>query len=98
MARPDGVAIVSERTWCFSRLDGGAPAAGRMPRPPELVLRVPLGRGLARLGVSLAPLFARRGAARRGERLVLLAALLAPIPIALVPSAIRPAVLAVVIA
>jgi hypothetical protein len=98
MARPDGVAIVSERTWCFSRLDGGAPAAGPMPRPPELVLRVPLVRGLARLGVSLAPLFARRGAAPRGERLVLLAALLAPIPIALVPSAIRPAVLAVVIA
>jgi len=98
LARPDGVAIVSERVWCFSRLDGGTPAAGQMPRPPGLVARLPLVRGLARLGVSLAPLFARRGAARRGERLVLLAALLAPIPMAFVPSTFRPEALAVVIA
>ena len=97
MARPDGVAIVSERIWCLSRVGGGAPAAGRMPRPPELVARLPFVRGLARLGVSLAPLFARRGAAHRGERLVLLSALLAPIPIALVPSAFRTEALAVVI-
>jgi uncharacterized protein YqhQ len=97
MARPDGVAIVSERSWCFSRLDGAAPATGQMPRPPELFARLPLVRGLARLGVSLAPLVARRGVARGGERLVLLAALLAPIPIALVPSAFRPEALAVVI-
>ena len=89
MARPDGVAIVTERSWCFSRLDGGMPATGRMPRPPALVERLPLARGLAKLAVSLAPLLGRRGAAGRGERLVLLAALLAPLPIALVPAALR---------
>jgi hypothetical protein len=97
MARPDGVAIVTERFWCFSRLDAGAPASGRMPRPPAVVERLPLARGLAKLAVSLAPLLGRRGAARRGERLVLLAALLAPLPIALVPAALRAEALVVVI-
>ena len=90
LARPDGVAIVSERVWCFSRVEGGAPATGQMPRPPALVGRLPLVRGLAKLAVSLAPLLGRRGAARPAERLVLLAALVAPLPIALVPSALTP--------
>jgi uncharacterized protein DUF1385 len=97
LARPDGVAIVSERVWCFSRVAGGPPAAGQMPRPPALVTRLPLVRGLAKLGVSLAPLLGRRGAARPRERLVLLAALLAPLPIALVPHAFRAEALVVVI-
>ena len=96
LARPDGVAIVSERVWCFSRADGGA-ASGQMPRPPALVGRLPLVRGVAKLGVSLAPLFARRGAANARERVVLLAALLAPLPIALVPHALRAEALVAVI-
>jgi uncharacterized protein YqhQ len=68
-----------------------------MPRPPVLAARLPLVRGLAKLGVSLAPLLGRRGAARPTERLVLLAALLAPLPIALVPSAFRAEALVLVI-
>ena len=94
MARPDGVAIVTERVWCFSRADEGVSAVGRMPRPPALLTRLPLVRGLAKLGVALAPLLSGRGAARTGERLVLLAALLAPLPLAVVPGAYRNAALA----
>jgi hypothetical protein len=97
LARPDGVAIVSESVWCFSRVEGGAPATGQMPRPPALVGRLPLVRGLAKLAVSLAPLLGRRGAARPAERLVLLAALVAPLPIALVPSELRAEALVLVI-
>ena len=89
LARPDGIAIVSERIWCFSRADGSGLTSGRTPRPPALVARLPLVRGLAKLGVSLAPLVGRRGAVRPFERLVLLGALLAPLPLALVPSADR---------
>jgi hypothetical protein len=94
MARPDGVAIVSERIWCFSGADGAALSSGRMPRPPALVVRLPLLRGLAKLGVSLAPLLGRRGTARPAERLLLLAALLAPLPLMLVPGTYRTAALA----
>ena len=94
MARPDGVAILSERIWCFSRADGTALSSGRMPHLPTLVVRLPLLRGLAKLAVSLAPLLGRRGTARPGERLVLLAALLAPLPLALVPGVYRTAALA----
>jgi uncharacterized protein DUF1385 len=93
MARPDGVAIVSERVWCFSRT-GGAVSSGRMPSPPQLLTRLPLARGLAKLAVSLAPLLGRRGTARPAERLVLLAALLAPLPLAFAPAHVRPWVLA----
>jgi hypothetical protein len=95
MARPDGVAIVSDRVWCFSRTDGAAVSTGRMPRPPARLVRLPLARGLAKLAVSLAPLLSRNGTARRGERLFLLAALLAPLPLAAVPGAYRTAALAV---
>jgi hypothetical protein len=94
MARPDGVAIVSERVWCFSRTGGAELATGRMPRPPALMARLPLLRGLAKLAVSLAPLLSRRGTARLGERLVLLAALFAPLPLVLVPGSYRTAALA----
>lgn len=95
LARPDGVAIVSERVWCFSRVGGVELATGRMPRPPALLARLPLLRGLAKLGVSLAPLLSRRGTARLAERLVLLAALFAPLPLVLVPDTYRSGVLAV---
>src|SRR5438067_284128 len=76
MARPDGVAIVSERVWCFSRTGGEPLSTGPMPRPPALLVRLPLARGLAKLAVSLAPLLGRRGTVRTGERLVLLGGLL----------------------
>ena len=88
LARPDGVAIVSELVWCFSRTDGGL-ATGRMPRPPALAARAPLVRGLAKLAVSLAPLLGRRGTTRPAERLLLLGALLAPLPLVAVPGAYR---------
>jgi len=94
MARPDGVAIVTERVWCFGRADGGESAVGRMPRPPALAARLPLLRGVAKLGVSLAPLFSRRGTAPMRERLLLVAALLLPLPLALVPGSYRTAALA----
>jgi hypothetical protein len=77
MARPDGVVIVSERYWAFAGRDGTL-REGAMPRPPRGVRHVPLVRGLARLGASLSPLFRRTGVARRRERWLLLAAVLAP--------------------
>jgi hypothetical protein len=95
LARPDGVAIVSERIWCFSRAGDAALSTGRMPRPPALAVRLPLARGLAKLAVSLAPLLSRKGTARLSERFLLLAALLAPLPLALVPGAYRTEALAV---
>jgi uncharacterized protein YqhQ len=85
MARPHGVVIVTERVWCFSRLDGSVVTSGRMPRPSALVGRLPLLRGLAKLAAALAPLLARKGTARPAERVVLFAALLAPLPFALTP-------------
>jgi hypothetical protein len=89
MARPDGVAIVSEQTYAFSAVDGRPLTRGSMPKPPALVLRLPLLRGLAKLGVSLAPMFSRRGTVRPLDRVVLLLALLAPLPLALVPDVYR---------
>jgi uncharacterized protein YqhQ len=85
LARPHGVVIVTERVWCFSRLDGSVVTSGRMPRPSPIVERLPLLRGLAKLGAALAPLFAPNGTARPAERVVLLAALLAPLGVALAP-------------
>jgi Protein of unknown function (DUF1385) len=97
MARPNGVAIVSQRVWCFSRSDGAALTTGHMPRTPARLAGLPLARGLAKLAVSLAPLLSRNGAARRTERLILLAALLTPLPLAAVPGAYRTAALAATI-
>ena len=77
MARPDGVVIVSERFWAFAGRDGTL-RQGEMPRPPRALRHVPLVRGLVRLGASLSPLFRRSGVARRRERWLLLAAVLAP--------------------
>ena len=95
LARPDGVAIVSERVWCFSRTDAVELSTGRMPRPPGLMVRLPLLRGLAKLAVSLAPLLSRNGTAGAGERMLLLAALFVPLPLVLVPGSYRTAALAV---
>ena len=77
MARPDGVVIVSEHYWAFAGRDGSL-REGEMPQASPTVRHIPLLRGLARLGASLSPLFRRQGVARRRERWLLLAAVLAP--------------------
>jgi len=84
MARPDGVVIVSERFWAFAGLDGTV-RTGDMPAPHELLQRIPLLRGLVRLGASLSPLFRRSGVARARERYLLLLAVLAPLALVLAP-------------
>src|SRR5215218_454686 len=81
MARPDGVVIVSERFWAFAGVDGSL-REGRMPKPPEAVHSLPLARGLVRLGASLSPMFRRQGVAKPRERLLILAAVFAPIAFA----------------
>jgi uncharacterized protein YqhQ len=88
MARPEGVVIVSERFWAFAGRDGRL-REGEMPKPPALVQRLPLVRGLLRLGLSLAPLLRRTGVAGRKERPFLLAALLAPFLLVFLPEALR---------
>lgn len=85
MARADGVVIVSERFWAFARRDGGL-VEGRMPSPPRAFHGIPLARGLARLAMSVAPLFRRSGVAGRTERRILLLALLAPLGFVFLPS------------
>src|SRR5215212_6592630 len=85
MARPDGVVIVSEHFWAFARRDGHV-LEGKMPSPPRLVARVPLARGLARLAMSVAPLFRRSGVAKKGERRILLGAIFAPFAFVFLPS------------
>jgi hypothetical protein len=85
MARPNGVVIVSERFWAFAGIDGSL-REGTMLQPPELLHRLPFARGLVRLAASLAPLFRRTGVARPRERLVLVAALVAPALLFFVPA------------
>ena len=84
MARADGVVIASERFWAFARRDGTV-HEGDMPSPPRAVRRVPLLRGLVRLGLALAPLFGGTGVARARERILLVAALLAPLSLVFLP-------------
>ena len=88
MARPDGVVIVSERYWAFAGRDGTL-REGTMPSPPAWLQRVPLARGLLRLGASLAPLFRRSGVAGRRERPLLLAAFVSPFLLFVLPNAWR---------
>jgi uncharacterized protein YqhQ len=85
MARPDGVVIVSERFWAFAGVDGSV-REGVMPRPPRLLHKVPLVRGLVRLGLALAPLLSSRGTAGRRERLLVIAALVLPLAFVGLPS------------
>jgi hypothetical protein len=85
MARPNGIVIVSERFWAFASTDGDV-RTGRMPGQFGRARRIPLVRGLLRLAASLSPLFRRTGAARRPERLVLAAALIAPLAFVFVSS------------
>ena len=76
MARPDGVVIASERFWAFARADGSV-VEGTMPAASTAFRRVPLLRGIARLGASMSPLFRGGGVARKREK-IFTAALLAP--------------------
>lgn len=88
MARAGGVAIVSEDVWSYSRIDGDISVAP-MRRPPRLLSKLPLVRGLVKLGLALAPLFRRGGATGPRERLVLLLALFAPLPLLAAPAGAR---------
>jgi uncharacterized protein YqhQ len=85
MARPDGVVIASERFFAFAGRDGSL-LEGEMPKVPRFARRVPLVRGLARLGMSVSPLLRRGGVAGQLERLVLFAVVLAPIAFVFLPS------------
>jgi uncharacterized protein YqhQ len=78
MARPDGVVIASERYFAFANRDGSI-LEGEMPALPNFLRRVPLARGLARLGMSVSPLLRKDGVAGNTERLVLTAVFLAPL-------------------
>ena len=88
MARPDGVVIMSERFWAFAGLDGTL-RTGDTPAPRAFLRRIPLLRGLVRLGASLSPLFRRGGVARPRERYLLFLALLAPLLLVLAPERAR---------
>jgi len=77
MARPDGVVIASEHYFAFAGRDGSL-LEGDMPRVPQLLARLPLVRGLARLAMSVSPLLRREGVAGRGERVLLTGVLLTP--------------------
>src|SRR5262249_28980038 len=74
----------SEHFWAFASRDGGL-REGAMPAPPRAVRRVPLLRGLIRLFSALSPLFRGAGVAGRGERLLLVALLLAPLSLIVLP-------------
>jgi uncharacterized protein YqhQ len=85
MARPDGVVIASERFFAFAGRDGSL-LEGEMPAVPRLARRIPILRGIARLGLSVSPLLRRGGVAGQIERLVLFAVVLAPIAFVFLPS------------
>jgi hypothetical protein len=91
MARPNGVVIVSERFWAFAGVDGSL-REGEMPCAPKALRRVPLIRGLLRLGSSISPIVRRDGVVRTSERWFLIAVLLAPLALFLLPSRIQLAV------
>jgi uncharacterized protein YqhQ len=84
MARPDGVVIVSPRFWAFAHTDGSI-REGTMPSRGRALRGVPIVRGLARLALSLSPLFRRGGVARPRERRLLAAAVLAPLLLVVLP-------------
>jgi uncharacterized protein YqhQ len=88
MARPNGVVIVSERHWAFAGVDGSL-LEGTMPARPSALRKIPLIRGLARLALSLSPMFRRRGVTRGRERALLAFVLVAPFAFFLLPEALR---------
>ena len=88
MARPNGVVIVGERFWAFAGVDGSL-REGEMPSAPKALHRVPLVRGLLRLGSAISPIVRRDGVVRTGERWLLIAVLLAPLALFLLPSLLQ---------
>jgi uncharacterized protein YqhQ len=78
MARPNGVVVVSARYWAFATTSGDL-HEGELPARPARAARIPLVRGLLQLAASMTPLVRGRGVAGRRERLLLLAALIAPL-------------------
>src|SRR6266550_4425357 len=86
MARPNGVVIASDRYFAFAGRDGSL-LEGEMPKVPRFARRIPLLRGIARLGMSVSPLLQRGGVAGQLERLMLFAVLLAPIAFIFLPGA-----------
>jgi uncharacterized protein YqhQ len=98
MARPNGVAIVSDGVWCFSPANGNVVSTRAMPQPRTRLARLPFVRGLVKLGAALVPMFGRGAAARPRERLLLATAIAAPLPLLAVPAAYRTAALASVTA
>ena len=76
MARPNGVVIASERYWAFAGVDGSL-REGAMPPAPRALRRIPLLRGLIRLGAALSPLARRGGAVGTRERAFLVAIVVA---------------------
>src|SRR4029453_1826076 len=58
---------------------------GAMPAPRERLGKVPLVRGLVRLGLSVSPLFRRGGVAKPRERSLLAIAVAAPLLFAFLP-------------
>ena len=84
MARPDGVVIVSERFWAFAGVDGSL-REGAMSPAPRPLRRIPLLRGLLRLGSAISPLVRRRGVVRARERWFLITAILGSFAFFLLP-------------
>jgi hypothetical protein len=85
MARPDGVVIVSDTYWAFAGVDGSI-REGLMPK--TRFDRVPLLRGLIRLGAALSPVFRRSGVGGKRERRLLAALFVAPLALVFLPQAV----------
>jgi uncharacterized protein YqhQ len=95
MARASGVVIATDRFWAYAAADGSV-REGVMPGRAGRFRRIPLVRGLVRLGSSLAPLARGRGVASGRERLFLAVAVVAPLLLFLLPHGLQlPAGLAV---
>ena len=84
MARPDGVVIVSERFWALATT-GGVLREGEMPAIHGTLRRIPLLRGLVKLGSSFSPLLRTDGVARARERWLLGSAVIATFGLVLLP-------------
>ena len=85
MARPDGVVIVGERYWAFASLDGSL-REGELSPTPRPLRRIPLVRGLLRLGAAISPLIGRSGVARARERWFLAVVLAASFAFLVLPA------------
>jgi hypothetical protein len=88
MARPNGVVIVGERFWAFAGVDGSL-REGAMPQAPKALRRVPLARGLIRLGSTISPIVRRDGVVPSRERWLLIALLVAPLALFVLPARVQ---------